>query len=484
MISCHKDKIINETTIDRDPPVSIGPVEIEGKVQNIDGVKLSNVLINAFQDGQLRGFVRSDNNGYYTTKFISLDPLIPITLEYVYDKLSIKYRRLLVKPNEKTTVNSVLGNIPQDSVTLDEGGLSSPSDTNLIKIWGFTKLADGTPVRGVQCNAVWDFFRTPNGRLLGRKSIQDYSGEDGYFELLVPKNKTIYFNTFYLKYPNAIFGQCNINFQYIQPNELADWQYNNIGNFTSDTRIILRDDIELDLITANIKGKAIRCDGTPAFKGSLYVTLGQILGPSPNHLILGPSITDSNYFFGPNGEFEIYIEACKTAGLEYGVFIRIYEDDFEGQLKTTDLNQIGNLPPISLCTDWSDKPDDFSMSLGSDPVKIYQKGGDNATSGINDLFTSFSNTIGDEEETVYFAVKNISVGINSVERLEMWKSRRVPHLPNVWEVYEKPFIAKPEDLLLTIEKIEIPYVFGTIEGSVNTISGVKHISINFKIYNK
>jgi hypothetical protein len=481
---CHEDKITDDTTEVINPPDKIGTVNIEGITKNIDGVILRNTEISVYQNNKKVGTVFSNNDGFYTIKTLPIDPDQDVTLEYKKDDLSIKYRRFTVGNSEKIISNPLLGKAESADVTQVDTPLANPSDTNFVKLYGYTLLADGTPVRGVNCHAAWDFQILGTAGFWVKEGNRDFSDENGYFEILVPKNKSIYFNTSYLRYPEELWGQCYIEFQNIVSNPLEKWRYNLLGNFSKDQEIFLRNDINIELNMVVIKGRALYCDGTPLSSGNLWGYLGETLGSAPTGIILpGNSFRDSNYVFGPNGEFEFYLEGCKRPNSNYGYGIIIKTNEFEGRSVKFDLLNPENFETINLCIDNRDFPDEFNLKLGNDPLKSYPLGGDNATSGVDKLYTGFSlDYVGDLGESVYFATESVALGIQPIIRLEMWKLRKTSSTSA--QVYETTFDAKPKDVVLNFTKIEDNYVYGTINGNVSTPQGKKSIDITFKIYNK
>lgn len=478
IIGCQKDSITSDVTEVINPPTQIGTVNIQGTIKNIDGVILRNTEVSVYQDNKKVGTVTSNAEGFYSTKSLPIDPDLDVTLEYKKDDLSIKYRRFTIENSEKIISNPILGKAEAADVTLDEDALVNPSDTNYVKIFGYTKLADGTPVRGVSCRAVWEFLLIGNNQLWEKQSNIDFSDENGYFEILVPKGKIIFLNTFYLRYPEES-GQCHLEFQNLENNELIKWRYNKLGIFNNDQEIFLRNDITIELNMVVIKGRALNCDGTPLVTGILSGYIGETLG---GYIYTGNSFRDSNYVFGPNGEFEFYLEGCKQENITYGLRVYINAGEFSGRLEKFDLVNTENVGNINLCYDHRDFPDEFTMKLGDDPVKIYTEGGDLPTSGLDQIWTGFGIDDGQFGEDVYFITDNVALGVQPIKTLEMWLSKKQSN--NSWLVYEKPFIAKPEDVVLNISKMEGNYVYGSIDGKVDTKSGLKTINITFKIYNK
>ena len=422
LLGCNKDKIITDIDEQIDPPKEVGLINIKGVIKSIDGVLLPDVVVSVHQNGKKVGSLHSDQSGNYSTKLMPIDPLIPVTLEYEKLGLNVSYKRFDADNSQTKIYNPLLGRNSNDSsVTYENLILASPSDSNLVKIWGYTKLANGTPVRGVKCDAAWEYRELTQNFVLIKYGVSAYSDDNGYFELLVPKNKTIFLNTFYLKYPDSWFGQCRIEFQNIIENPLKRWGYNEIGQFNADTEILLRNDINIDIIRLNVKGYALRCDGSPVksgyFQGNISYYFGILQLPLN-------SFIDSNYVFGPSGEFQFYIEACKTPGYNYGIGVTIREGDFEGQINVSNIDNPENLGDIKLCIDLNDYPDEFSLKLGNDPLKNYLQGADNPYTGKENIHSSFRIDNGNLSESVYLNIENIKIGVQPISFLEMWLSKK------------------------------------------------------------
>ncbi|MBK9270647.1 MAG: hypothetical protein IPM48_03535 [Saprospiraceae bacterium] len=484
LFSCHKDKISIDIHEEDPSPKKIGAVNIEGTIKNIDGVLLPNVLITAFQNNRKAGSVWTNQFGYYSTKSIPLDPEQAVTLEFNKEEYDLKYRRFSEAKREKITANLLMGNAETPDVKEEPVIWQNPSDTGYVKLWGYAKLSNGTPVRGVKFTALWE-FRVFTSLLWGKGPVHDYSDENGYFELLVPKDRDIYLNSYYQRFSNDIFEQCIIEFQNIVPNELDRWRYNFLGQFDNDHEVPLRNDIEIDLIMITFKGKAQFCDGTPVQKGILYGAIGIRMGNDTNGGLFPHFVfTDSNFNFGPNGEFEFYLEGCRKPNLNYGFYIRIRTLDYEGELRKFELNSANGILDVKLCYDLIDYPDELYYKLGNDPIRYLRSGGDNPYSGLDHLTTGFDTLIGDYKETIYFAVENFKLGEQAINNLQLWKSSKDPNF-NSWVVFEITFITKPEDVILTITGINGRYVEGNIIGSVATINqGILPLEIYFNIYNK
>ena len=475
--ACNKDSIVIDKKTEIDPPVEIDGAFIKGIVTSITGDKLEGVAIDIYQDNKKIGRTFSGNNGKYSTHSIPLNPEKTVTVKYSKDNFENKYRRFDFDETTKYEKDIIMGFKPDSGdVKLTDFELTNPSDTSYIKLYGYAKLADGTPVAGVKCTALWEyqlFSFPPRVLLLIKEYTTDYSDADGYFELLVPRNKDIYFNAEKTRYPDQLLS-CIERFSYLDPDsELNDYSFQKLGAFDMDTEVQLKDDIVFETISSHVTGKAYRCDGTPVAHGTLIVGI-TILNWFP---IVTKKI--ENYEFGPNGEFSVDLETCPPDNPQggYKILVNIKDTDVNFfNVEQFEYNEYADIGQINLCYDDNDYPDDFEMTLGT-LTRQYPQGGDDARSGENNLQTGFYYKDGDYEEAVFLIIDNIHTGIVPVTRFEMWKINK--HV-----VYETTFKAKPEDVTVTITKIEDKYVYGNLTGNVNTPEGRKPVSATFKIYNK
>lgn len=481
--SCLKDEIYSESVIENSPPIKKNPIEVSGIVKNQDGKTVSSASVKFFQNGKLVGETLTDINGAYNADKIPLNPDLEITIEYKKQDFDFKYRRINPDVNKALSLNVILGKYESNNeIQISSKELLNPTDTNLIRIFGHVKLMNGTPIKGVKCLAVWAYTKYSSNIWAIDESSTDFSDESGYFEILVPKNKTLHLSMKYLRYPKNIFAQCPVQFQILNnpSNDLPSGSsFNNIGELSSDHQVITRNDVEFETIFTTLRGRALRCDGSPVRKGILMggITIFNTFPVAFN--------VDSNYVFGPNGEFEIYIETCENDQYQdIGSVIQIQDTEatLRGSQNINSISNETNIGEILLCEDLKDYYDKLELKLGSSDLKQYLNGGDNPSSGKFNIRSSFNVHDGTLGEDIFLIFENYSIGIVPITRLEMWKSRKKTN--DIWEVYETTFEATPNDVVLTITKIEPPYVYGNVSGTVVTPQGVKSIHIDFEIYDK
>lgn len=480
LTSCNKDSVLINKKIEISPPQEIDGALIQGTIKTITGEKLEGVSIEIYQRDKKIGRVYSDNEGKYSTRDVGIRLDMPVTLKYNKNDYEKKYRRFDFEQNSIQNSNLIMG-IESDSsgVNSDDFELINPSDTNLVKLFGYAKLADGTPVSGVRCKMVWKYYISTSHNLWIKEYIIDYTDEDGYFEILVPKRKDIYIKAIKNRYPEQKFSFCQVYFSDMNPTgELSDWHYMNLGVFTKDSNIDLKDDNVFEVLRTNITGKALRCDGTPVVNGTFRTTI--LLDK------VFPFYSDyiKDYPFGSNGEFSIDIETCPYTGSNnFKYFVRTFIEDtvinFSGE-KYVELADDTDIGQVDLCFDDNDYPDDFEVTIES-VTRNYPKGGDVGRSGIDKLMTWFDYYEGDYSESIYLATDVLKIGEVPILDFRMRKGRKDG---NIISIYETTFDAKPEDVTMTITKIEGHYVYGSIVGEVDTPRGRKPVSCTFKIYNK
>ena len=481
--SCHKDSIYSEMDEEVSPPILVEATYIVGEVKNTNGQAIAGAHISVYQNEKKIGELFSDQNGKYSTANLPIDPSYEVTLEFQKEAYDTKYRRIVAMPKDKVEINATMGikQAPDGSEYKSEV-LLNPSDTNYVKLWGYAKLQDGTPIKGVYCTVVWKYTIIGDKYFWFQGSARDYSDENGYFELLVPKDSTMHFRTSYTRYPKNILAQCPVQFQNLDHPSAGlppTYGFNDLGKLYADTEVVLRNDIVFETIGTRVIGIASRCDGSPVQHGIIN---GYLM-----HMGLFPVAInfDSNYVFGPNGEFELLLETCNNdqyTNLAVNIIIEDTDAKFKGRITNTNFQAQMDVGSFTLCEDLKDYPDKFEVKLGDDPLRVYEVGGDSPSSGVNNLVIGFNKNDGTYGEDIFLLVDNIDLGVIPIKRLELWKDKKIGD--KLWEVYETTFDAKPEDVVLTITKMEGKYVYGNVNGVVNTPQGPKELMIDFEIYNK
>jgi len=481
--ACNKDSVLINKKVDISPPEVIDGAVVKGMISSNSGEILEGVSIEIYQNDQKIGKVYSDDKGNYSTQSVTIKPDSPVTLKYDKENFEKKYRRYDFEENIIQKKDLIMG-IKSDSsnVNKEEFDLVNPTDTNLIKLYGYAKLADGTPVAGVNCSAVWKYHISGGkySALWVRKHISDFTDEDGYFEVLVPKREIVHFIAYKTRYPGRLIGSCGVSFSDENPTgKLSDWHYMEIGSFTEDFEVDLRNDIVFETLRTTVIGKVVRCDGTPVMIGDLRVSLIY------DSWFTLTSEVIKNYSFGQNGEFEVYLETCPFPNKTENYYVKVSVIDssvnFSG-FEQVDFNENIDFGEVKLCVDNRDFPDEFELTIES-VTRIYPEGGDYTQSGLDKLQTGFYYKDGNYREDVYLATDIVELGVVPIRRFKMCKGIKRDN-ENVVDIYETTFDAKPEDVTMTITKIEDHYVYGNIVGNVETPRGRKPVSATFKIYNK
>lgn len=482
IISCHDDNIQEVITEETSDPINSASAFITGTTNTIDGSLLANVQVEVYQDEELRGSTQSDLNGIYSTATIALDPEKKVTISYFKEEFDTKFRRFELIEGQEIEKNVSLGrSMEVDSLIIDPSDLNSSLDTNNIILSGYAILANGIPVEGVLCRAIWDYTITGGHHFTITGSSQDYTDSDGYYEVSVPKNEGIRFNAFHTRYPEVSSNRCTVNFTpdfEIAPDPLSQSQsmiY--YDGFQADTEIVLRENVVFETLKIAISGKVLSCDGAPLQSGSIRLTVNQIL----SNFIVGTTIDE--YDFGPNGEFEINLETCDFEG-DNDLHVYVYvenEDGLSSGEKEFDFSENADIGDVQLCYDLTIYPAELDLTYNNTNV-VFEGGSDWVPSGFNTLKTGFTLAEGDHRTSCYWAAENIELGQNPL----LWfKLRKGIANGNITETYETTIDEdEPQDLIMNITEIDGNWKEGTITGTVNSIYGIIPVNASFRIWDK
>ena len=83
---------------------------------------------------------------------------------------------------------------------------------------------------------------------------------------------------------------------------------------------------------------------------------------------------------------------------------------------------------------------------------------------------------------MFLNTEQVKLGEVPVLWFKYWKGKK--ESDNFVHVYETTFDAKPEEVTMTITKIEDNYVYGNVIGEVGTPQGRKPVNATFRVYNK
>ncbi len=485
LVSCHKDLIDETTTTEVSDPEILDNRFVTGKVVDPQGNAISEVTIEVIQEGMVIGTIESENDGTYSTEGVVINSQIPVLLQYAKPDFRNKFREF-----DLATAVSVEKNITlagdEKNAEFEEGVLSTPIDSGLVKIYGYALYADGTPASGVQCMSVWEFEQL-GGVYIFRKSALDVTDQDGYWEMYVAPEMVINFRAIHgIGFIGFLGTPCFLNFTPDLPLSQAPLSnfstpFVELGSFSEETEVFLNEDNQLEYKRTMVSGKAKRCDGSPIQAGNLIVEMGSKIFT----LILPTTrIEIKNYPFGPNGEFELNIESCDNGSIsDWGVSVSAVDTLINWDGKATfEYEEIIDAGDVSLCYDQNYYPGQFEFILDQDTIMVTENFTDLPFSGEGSLFTEAILTDGDFQTSIYISLFNLMEGQNNLTRLEM---REAKWNNGFWEVTNTPFNESPAmDAFAHITEIDGNWVSGYLEGQVMTTSGQKNISGNFKVYNK
>lgn len=486
LVACHKDIIDETTTIDVSGPEIVENRFVAGKVVDPQGNALSEVMIEVIQEGTVVGTIESEQDGNYSTEGIAINIQVPVIIQYAKPDFRNKFREFDLSNAASVEKNITLAG-DEKSTDFQEGVLSTPIDSGLVKIFGYARFADGTPASGVQCMSVWEYEQL-GGIYVFRKSALDVTDDDGYWEMHVAPDMTINLRAIHgIGFIGFIGSPCFLDFTpelQLAEAPLGDFTppFVELGSFSEDTQVYLKEDNQLEYKRTTVSGKAKRCDGTPIQAGNLTVDLGSKIFT----LVLPASkLVIKDYPFGPDGEFEVNIEACDNGNIdEWGVSVSAIDTliNWDGNA-TFDFEETIGAGTINLCYDQNFYPGEFEFILDQDTIMVTDNFTDNPISREGRLFAGAIQTDGDFQTSLYLSLFNFMEGQNNLTRLEM---REAEWRNGYWEVVDTPFNEESPapDALAYVTDIDGKWVTGTVEGQVNTASGKKDIEINFRIYDK
>ena len=439
--SCHKEEIIIDKKEVIDPPIEINNALFSGRIIH-DNIGVAGADIYIYQKGEKLGKVVSDQDGYYSTKDIDLEIGKDVTFEIKTENYLTKIKRKALKKVQSEKVNFNL-HLKTDNPLEKAFYLEDPGDTTLVKVFGTFTDINGNPITNAIVFALWDFVKTSPHSWQGYGSL-DYTDDSGYFELLVKKEKEIYFHS--TKWEDVECSQViNVtdNKTLIEGMEL---QY--IGVIDNDFEIIERNDISFDKTENLIRGTFLNCDGTPVTSGEIKITVKMRLDTNYYSVVEKYTITD----FDSEGNFQIETSRCKKGDITFLIYGKTsdeysYYNEIPFQEGTIELGE------IKACKDIKSYPMFFSINIGDeksfDKIDVIRFG-DNE-SGIK--FLSFSLT-----ESCGIEMKDIKIGTNEIIYFGFGN-------------FNKPdwgFRAENREIKAIVTKIENDFIYGTFEGEVET----------------
>ncbi len=454
--SCHKEEIIIDKKDVIDPPVEINNALFSGRIiHDNNGVAGADIYI--YQNGEKLGKVVSDQDGYYSTKDFELEIGKDVTFEIKTKEYLTKIRRessdkIIYKNKNFVLYSSFSGafdyNLPED-----------PGDTNLVKIYGTLVDENGTYLQNIGCNSIWNVKKiTPNEYTADGAS--DITDENGYFEILVPKYVYMYFFSF------SKDSECP---QFININDvdtiLFDFPLQEIGELVSDFEVFSKKNFVLNQVSVDLNGQFQDCSGIPINKGDVDITINTI--NSFNHIIYSHAIHTK---IDNDGNFNISTKLCKENRLKIEVLVT--NDTYNNRLgqykEFTYQNEMINAGVFMACDDYNlydNKLKNFRIgnlySIESQNVlkeyshKMNFTKRKNIEKGI-DFKGSASVYPSQKIIKSFIRITDIKIGINNIDYFEIGMNRP-------WG-----FRAENGELIANVSKIENDFIYGTIEGEVET----------------
>ncbi len=483
--SCHEDTILTSIDEELENPTVVDGFFITGTITDMFGNPLRDTEVAIYQDGILIGTTYSDDEGSYTTASLDINPTLETILKYEKSDFQEKFRSFSFDQEEEIVKNVTLAS-EEVNASISESTLSTPLDTSLVLIYGYTRFSNGDPVAGVQCRSVWEFIELTSNFFIFQGTSADISDDDGYWEMYVPKDMSVFFQ--------ALFGfgdfgsTCRFDFAPVlplAPNSLGQLglPYIDLGQFQGDTEVITNPNVDLDLRNVTVSGKIERCDGSPIEAGSLTISLGQLF--FEDLILPSETVKFEDYPFGPNGEFEVSLATCENTNTEWGVSVSAHDTIINwNAYQSYNYEEELDIGALNLCWDRNDYPGFIEVIIDQDTIITDNNYNDNVTSGIGTLLTGADKQEGEVRTSFFIAMEDIQVGENILTRLEMWHSQQEDS-EGPFTVFDKPFNERPAmDAFAEITSIEDQWVEGYVDGKVNTTTGQKDIKVNFRIYDK
>ncbi len=489
--SCQEDIIESQVNEEISDPIVVDNTSLSGRVLDTNGDVIADAAVELYQDGESIGQVFSDSQGEYNTSSITVDPFKSVVVKYQKEEYLEKYRSLTIEPEQSIKKDVILGTESlADGVDAEESALSNALDTNLIKIYGYARFANGDPAVGAECRAIWDFESPIPNFVFITRLARDYTDQDGYFELYVPKDSVLYFRSKTALNDNT-FNACEFYFN--PDNPVADnilgevWNHVDLGIITEDTMLELDDTNVINSIMTTVSGVAKYCDGSPVTQANIG---GAILALS---IIPVEGLSIKDYQFGADGSFQFDIigECIDNRYMDLNsldVIVAITDTviGFTGDA-TIPFDEIANVGEVLLCTDQNDYDDEFELDFDGNVID-FEQGWDYSNSGVGNLRTEFSDTENDIKTIVKFTIEDVKLGENPVSYIQMRKGQVDG---NTTRIIETTFEEEPASgLVANVTSIEPlagragSWVTGELNGQVLTSRGMKNLSATFRIFDK
>lgn len=447
LFSCRKEEIIlDDPQTNIDPPIEIEGAVYEGKVFDISE-DLEGVEIDVYQNELLVGKIKTDENGFYSTKELLLDKGPEVTFAIEKENYLAKYKRSDSDqgfyPDHHLPIYPVeLANIGTSAI------LENPGNSELVKVFGTITDIDGNPIPDVWCIVGYNFMQIdPN--TVRVEAAYEYSDNNGYFEILVDGSNDLHFLggdygdqiscIDFINRDDETGAAFNLPFQYI-------------GQITDDFEIIELPNLSTEEIAYSVTGTLLNCDGSTVSAG---------LGTAKVRYSQAGFSHSTNTFdviFDNQGNFEIDFDLCSAQNISLEMRLEngddLYVQDTIAITQTmVDLQELYACDDILIPLD----PHYLELNVGDQHNFIFDNLAAASNSTLNRIF---SLNIDPAVGMFSFSIDNLDFGETPFTEM-----RLVEFLSDKMDFH---FVSENEEIVADIIEITNDKINGTFEGNVET----------------
>ncbi|MDF1697141.1 MAG: hypothetical protein P1U56_14965 [Saprospiraceae bacterium] len=385
--SCNKETIIvDDPVIIVDPPTEIDYPVAKGIVTN-EIEPIENTLVSVYQDGELKGTTKTDENGAFSTIEIETEEGDDIFLVFQNELYNIAYRK---RSGEELTLSTL--NV---QLTNPENDLANDIIDNL----------DSDDHISLSGNIV-DFLGDPGDALIAAEyeidniNYYNYTKSDnlGYYELIVGKDALLYV---YILGKN---GDCA---EYLTEEEIeltSGAKAEVMGPYQDD---VVFDDYVVSLLNneLEISGQVKQCDGSASIVSEIQITIKDSGNRNQVYVFEGES--DGTFTFSDD-ECMIFPYTIEVVGMDLAN--NMHSDTLF--MEITESGYSTNLLELRACT---------ISEVGFSTVTMNLDGIDYNFDQINVRLEN-GDVISDDQSTLSFAlftIPDIQQGSNDIIGLEL-----------------------------------------------------------------
>ncbi len=354
-IGCRKEEvIIDDPIIITEPPTELEGAFFSGQVINKDGQGYQ-ATVEVYQNGALQGEIETTEEGFYNTVDITLEVGPQVTFAVREENFIEKYRRLESDDIVYKDVDLKLFSADNSTLGIPEE-VENPGSLELVKVFGTITDKYGTPVSGAAAIVGYDpiiFMGT-----LNIKHVFEPTDENGYFEVLVPREKEVFFLGVVDARDEAYECWNFLN----QRDTTIVFPFDNLGVVLEDTEVIEDPNLSFEKIDYEVIGRLLDCNNTPVSDAEIKIKAEYFIA---GELVRETFLTQE---FDADGNFEIPFTLCETQEVKFEVEARLsngfgYKDSF-----TTSNQGTLNLDVIRACEDLNIRTTTLDLQIGNDVV--------------------------------------------------------------------------------------------------------------------